>query len=257
MSTYQLQNIQVSYGERTVLKLPELSLHGDRLTVILGHNGSGKSTLMSLLAQQNSPTSGHLQLNNQPLSSYSARQFARQVAFMPQHLPGTSGLTVRELVELGRFPWRGMLGRLRAEDHQAVEQALIDTETVDYADTLVDQLSGGERQRAWVAMLLAQEAPVLLLDEPTSALDIAHQYDLLKLLRQLNRQRGCGIMIILHDLNMALRFADEIVALKKGELVFQGKPEAMSDETQLSNLYNVPIRVLNHPEHNTPIAVIA
>lgn len=254
---YKLENIRVRHGERTVLDLDSLELPTDRVTVILGHNGSGKSTMMNLLAQQNRPTEGQISLHGKKLESYGARQFARSAAFMPQRLPGTSGLTVNELVKLGRFPWRGLIGRWQQEDQVSVTEALQDTDISQYRDTLVDQLSGGERQRAWVSMLLAQNAPLLLLDEPTSALDLCHQYDLLTLLKRLNRERQRGVILILHDLNMALRFADHIVGLKQGKVAFQGSPTEIQDEAALSDLYSIPIRLLQHPEQEAPVAVIA
>ncbi len=254
---YKLDQVKVRHGDRTVLNLEHLELPTDRVTVILGHNGSGKSTLMNLLAQQNKPSEGALTLNGRPVADYSARQFARSAAFMPQRLPGTSGLTVRELVELGRFPWRGLMGRWQPEDSISMTEALADTDISRYQDTLVDQLSGGERQRAWVSMLLAQNAPLLLLDEPTSALDLCHQYDLMALLKQLNRERNRGVILILHDLNMALRFADHILGLKQGQIAFQGSPDEIQNEACLSDLYSIPIKLLKHPNQQAPVAVIA
>ncbi|MCJ0975021.1 ABC transporter ATP-binding protein [Pseudomonas sp. PS1] len=251
-----LQDIEVRRDGRSVLALDALQLEAGSFTVILGHNGSGKSTLMNLLARQFPPDRGRIELDGKPLASYRQRNFAQKVAFLPQHLPDVAGLTVRELVRLGRFPWRGLLARWQPEDEHAIDQALQQTDIAHYADHLADSLSGGERQRAWVAMLLAQQAPLLLLDEPTSALDLAHQYGLMTLLRALNRETGRAIVAILHDVNLAARFADRIVALKGGRCFFDGSPDQLLSGERLSALYDVEIRLVEQPGQARKIAVV-
>ncbi|GAB6389272.1 ABC transporter ATP-binding protein [Stutzerimonas marianensis] len=251
-----LQDIEVRRDGRSVLALDALQLEAGSFTVILGHNGSGKSTLMNLLARQFPPDRGRIELDGKPLASYRQRLFAQKVAFLPQHLPDVAGLTVRELVRLGRFPWRGLLARWQPEDEHAIDQALQQTDIAHYADHLADSLSGGERQRAWVAMLLAQQAPLLLLDEPTSALDLAHQYGLMTLLRALNRETGRAIVAILHDVNLAARFADRIVALKGGRCFFDGSPDQLLSGERLSALYDVEIRLVEQPGQARKIAVV-
>ncbi len=198
-----------------------------------------------------------MQLDDKPLQRFSDRDFARRVAFLPQHLPDVAGLTVRELVRLGRFPWRGLLGRWRAEDHAAIDQALAQTDVAHYADHLADSLSGGERQRAWIAMLLAQQSPLLLLDEPTSALDLAHQYELMGLLRQLNRDSGRGVVAILHDINLTARHADRVIALKQGRIFFDGSPDELLSGPLLSQLYEIDIQLIEQPGSARKIAVVA
>ncbi|WP_434457527.1 ABC transporter ATP-binding protein [Stutzerimonas urumqiensis] len=252
-----LEDIQVRRDGRTVLALDRLQIGAGSFTVILGHNGSGKSTLMNLIARQFAPDRGHIELDGKPLASYGQRAFARKVAFLPQQMPEVAGLTVRELVRLGRFPWRGLLARWQPEDEQAIDRALRQTDITEYADHLADSLSGGERQRAWVAMLLAQQAPLLLLDEPTSALDLAHQYQLMTLLRALNRETGRAIVAILHDVNLAARFADRIVALKRGRCFFDGTPEQLLSAERLSALYDVDIRLVEEPGQARRIAVVS
>lgn len=253
----KLNDIQVRRDGRLTLALDELQLAGDQFTVILGHNGSGKSTLMNLIARQLQPDTGTLQLDGKPLSSFSQREFARRVAFLPQRLPDVAGLTVRELVRLGRFPWRGLLGRWQAEDQQMIEQAMAQTDVEQYADHLADILSGGERQRAWIAMLLAQQSPLILLDEPTSALDLAHQYELMTLLRELNLGTGRGIVAILHDINLTARYADRIVALKQGRVFFDGTPDELLHSPLLSGLYDIDIELIEQPGSARKIAVVA
>ncbi|MDX1654346.1 MAG: ABC transporter ATP-binding protein [Candidatus Competibacteraceae bacterium] len=253
---YELTGIEVSHQGRRVLAIQRLTLAENAFTVILGHNGSGKSTLMGLLARQQSPTLGEIRLEGRPLSSYSQRKLARMIAYLPQRLPEVAGLNVRELCGLGRFPWRGALGRWRPEDHRAVDEALEQTGMSGFAEQLVDDLSGGERQRAWIAMLLAQQAPILLLDEPLSALDITHQLEVLILLRELNTTAGRGILLILHDVNLAARFASRVIALKAGRVVFDAAPERLMEPVSLREIYGVEFDLIQHPRRQIPVAVL-
>ncbi|KKC98759.1 ABC transporter ATP-binding protein [Photobacterium halotolerans] len=247
---FELNNIRVNRGGRDILRIDQLTIDSGAFTMVLGHNGSGKSTLVNLLAGQMAPDEGDILLNQQPLTALSAKALAREVAFLPQKLPEVAGLTVRELVKLGRFPWRGTFGRWQKDDVAIIEAAMRKTGTLRFADNLADQLSGGERQRAWVSMLLAQQSPVLILDEPTSALDIHHQYQLMSLLADLNRDTGCGVIVILHDLNLALRFATHVVALKQGRIAFTGPKDVLLDEPRLSALYETDIKLIDHPVHS-------
>lgn len=247
---YNLSNVEMIRGGRTILSIDSLDIPTTELTVVLGHNGSGKSTLVSLLSGQQDPDSGSVLLNGTALTKRSSKALAKEVAFLPQKLPTSAGLTVRELVRLGRYPWRGAFSRWTNEDESIIDDSMAKTEVTPFANTLADELSGGERQRGWVAMLLAQQSPVLILDEPTSALDVHHQYQLMELLAELNREQGCGIIVILHDINLALRYATHIVALKKGQIEFNGPVEVMLDENKLSELYHSPIKLIDHP---TPI----
>lgn len=253
---YHIENTKVIRSGRTVLDLPALQLSAHGLTVILGHNGSGKSTLLQLLAGHGSPDQGHVLLHGRPLAQWPVRQLARQVAWMPQHLPASTALTVRELVQLGRFAWRGWLRPWRAEDRHWCEQALQQTQTTALGERLLSELSGGERQRAWLAMLLAQQAPMLLLDEPSAALDLAHQYSLLQLLRRLTEQGQCAVVAILHDLNLALRYADRIIALHSGRLWFDGSPGELLQHPQLTGLYGIDLDIVRR-DGKAPVAVVA
>lgn len=251
---FQLSNIQIVRGGRQILGIDQLNIPTNELTVVLGHNGSGKSTLVNLLSGQMSPDKGSVELNGQNLSSLKTKELAKQIAYLPQKLPASAGLTVEELVRLGRFPWRGALGRWNTEDKQIISQAMQRTGVTPFAQALADDLSGGERQRAWVSMLLAQQSPILILDEPTSALDVHHQFQLMALLSELNKTENVGIIVILHDLNLALRYATHIVALKKGQIAFEGKADMLLDEARLSELYESPITLIDHP---TPADTLA
>ncbi len=253
---FAISDLSVDHDGRRVLDLPDLTLGGAPLTAILGHNGSGKSTLLACLARQRRPDRGRVALDGHPLDAYRQRDLARAVAYLPQRLPPVAGLTVRELVRLGRFPWRGALGRWRAADHDAVARGLAETGADRLADQLADDTSGGERQRAWIAMLLAQDAPVLLLDEPTSALDLRHAEEVMSLLRRLSRA-GRRVVVVLHDINLAARHADRIVALEGGRVAFDGGPGAFLDRAVLRRLTGVEMDLLSRPAPHPAHAVIA
>lgn len=222
------------------------------ITALIGRNGSAKSTLLKLLAGQTRPSAGTLHYGGQPLASWTPRALARDMAFLPQVTPPTEGLLLRELVALGRYPWRGALGRLGPEDHAQVAGAIAACGVAHLADRLVDTLSGGERQRGWIAMMLAQGARTLLLDEPISALDLAHQLEVLGLLRDTARARGLSAVIVLHDVNMAVRFCDHVIALRDGAPVLQGPARSLLDPEALMRIYGVRMQILPA----TPLPVI-
>lgn len=252
-----LEDVTFSAGSVSILKPVSLELRPGRMTGIIGPNGSGKSSLVRLVARQQKPTSGTIRLDGRHLESYGERELARRIAYMPQFTPPAESMTVRELVALGRFPWHGALGRFSATDAQKVETALERTELMRFAGRLVDTLSGGERQRAWLAMMLAQDASCLILDEPTSALDIAHQADMLALVRDLTRERDLAALVVLHDINMAARYCDELVALKDGRIVARGAPDAIVVPETLAALYGLPMGIFAHPATGQPLSYVA
>ena len=228
---------------------------GGQVLGLIGHNGSGKSTLLKLLARQVSPTHGSVRLDDRILGTWGDRPLARKLAYLPQNLPPAAGMTVRELVSLGRYPWHGALGRFGDTDTRKTEEAIALTGVEILADRLVDTLSGGERQRAWLAMLVAQNTDCLLLDEPISALDIHHQTEVLSLVRNLSQEKGLGIIVVLHDVNMAARFCDTIIALYTGEMIFQGTPKMLMTPEALQQIYGLPMDVLEHRPTGRLVAV--
>jgi iron-chelate-transporting ATPase len=250
---FEMEGASLSIDGHALLAPTSLSLKRGCVYGIIGHNGSGKSTLLKLLARQAQPSSGTIRYAGTPLEEFGARAFARHVAYLPQQTPVTTGLTVRELVRFGRYPWHGPLGRISPEDHLRVIEAMQLAQVEDLADRLVDTLSGGERQRAWIAMLVAQDSDFVLLDEPTSALDLAHQIEVLRLLRSLSRNRNLGVIAILHDINMAARFCDELIALQKGRIRIQGKPDDLMRGDVLEMVYGIPMEVIRHPASDAPI----
>ncbi|MFD1701617.1 ATP-binding cassette domain-containing protein [Methylopila henanensis] len=256
-AAFELDGVTFAIEGRTLLAPLTAAFAPGRVTGLIGHNGSGKSTLLKLLARQNTPSGGSIRFGGQPIDVWGARAFARQIAYLPQQPPTAAGLTARELVALGRYPWHGALGRVTAADRAAIARALELTDTVGFADRMVDELSGGERQRVWLAMLVAQEARWLLLDEPTSALDIAHQIEVLSLVRKLSVEHGLGVIVVLHEVNMAARFCDELTALRRGALIARGGPDEIMTKARLAAIYEVEMEVIPHPTTGVPVCFAA
>ncbi|WP_420722930.1 ATP-binding cassette domain-containing protein [Hwanghaeella sp. LZ110] len=250
---FDLNGASFRIEDRVLVEPTTLSLTGGRVYGLIGHNGSGKTTLLRLLARQQTVSSGRIDFQGLPLDNWSHRCYARKVAYLPQTPPAAIGMTVQELVALGRYPWHGALGRFTNKDRQKVEEAMVATGVGAFATRLVDSLSGGERQRAWLAMLVAQNPDCLLLDEPTSALDLAHQIQVLDLVRRLARN-GPTVVVVLHDVNMAARFCDEVLAMRGGKLIHGGPPADVVTEASLKAIYNLPMVVLPHPETGDPMA---
>jgi iron complex transport system ATP-binding protein len=254
---FEAQAASFEIDGRQILAPTDLAFREGMLYGLIGHNGSGKSTLIKLLARQQPLSKGAIRFDGKPLGSWGKREFARQVAYLPQHLPTAENLTGRELVEFGRYPWRGLLGRKGADDERQIERALALTHTEAFADRLVDTLSGGERQRIWLAMLLAQGSRFLLLDEPLAALDIAHQIEVLSLVRTLSRDLGLGVIIVMHDVNLAARYCDHLVALHSGKLLEQGPPATIMQPAILESIYGIAMQILTSPRGQHPIAVVS
>lgn len=241
---FQIASLDMSIGDHRILRDINLTFREGEVTALLGHNGSGKSTLLKLLARQQSHSSGQISLLGESFRDTDSRAFARTVGYLPQHPPATDGLTVRELVAMGRYPWKGPLGRYTGEDHLLIDQAIRDTDLAEFSHRIVDTLSGGERQRAWIAMLLAQQTKCLLLDEPISALDVKHQVETLRLIHRLATERDLTVIVVLHDVDLAARFCDRLVALRQGELIADGAPQEIMDAGILESIYGVPMGVL-------------
>ncbi|MBR0646339.1 ATP-binding cassette domain-containing protein [Plastoroseomonas hellenica] len=255
-SLFTLEDATFRVGAATLLQPLRLEIPEGRVIGLIGHNGSGKSTLLKLLARQQPPSSGGISFRGRPLHSWGHRALARAVAYLPQDTPPTDGMLVRELVALGRYPWHGALGRFGAEDRRKVAEAMALTEVEGFAERQVETLSGGERQRVWLAMLVAQDATCLLLDEPISALDIAHQVEVLALIRRLSRERSLSVIVVLHDINMAARTCDEILALKGGHLLMRGSPGDIMAPERLQAIYGLSLGIMPHPQSGEPIAYV-
>ncbi|MFR9701871.1 ATP-binding cassette domain-containing protein [Aeromonas sanarellii] len=253
---FEMKAASFTVNDRQLLHPTSLRFEQGQVYGLIGHNGSGKSTLLKLLARQQPLSYGEILFDDKPLQEWGNRDFARQVAYLPQHLPSAENLLGRELVDMGRYPWRGLLGRMGEADRRQVEKAIELTHTERFADRLVDTLSGGERGRVWLAMLLAQESRFILLDEPLAALDVAHQVEVLTLVKQLSRQLNLGVIIVIHDINMASRFCDQLVALHSGRLLTHGVPDDIMTGETLHAIYGISMEVIRHPAHDHAIAIV-
>lgn len=252
---FSLNNVSLSLQGRTLLQPLTLALPAKRTVGLIGHNGSGKSTLLKILARLQNPTGGDVSFCGKSLSEWGNREFSRALAYLPQNTPPASGMLVRELVALGRYPWHGALGRFSTLDQQKVDEAIELTDIGPFLDRLVDTLSGGERQRVWLAVLVAQDAHCLLLDEPISALDVAHQIEVLSLVQRLSHEKGLGVVVVLHDVNMAARYCDDIIALHFGKLIARGSPDEIMTSQALQKIYGVSMDVITHPATGRQVAL--
>jgi iron complex transport system ATP-binding protein len=251
----QGDDLQVRYGERIVIEGLSLTITHGEITALVGPNGSGKSTLLKALARLLKPSSGTVYLDGAAISRLPTAQVARQLAILPQSPVAPAGLTVSELVEQGRYPHAGPLRMLRRQDYAAMQEALELTAMTDFAHRPLDSLSGGERQRAWIALALAQATPILLLDEPTTFLDIGHQLEVLTLVRRLNQERGLTIILVLHDLNQAARYAHRMIALNEGQIVADGTPIEVLTPALLASVFGVHANIITDPASHTPICL--
>ena len=232
------QNISVSINEKEIVHGISLDIPEGKVTAIIGPNGCGKSTTLKALSRI-LPYKGSVTFKGQEMSTLSQREFAKCLAILTQSPQAPSDLTVNDLVEMGRFPHRGFLGRAGKDDKEHVEWALEQTGVKEMRYRLLNTLSGGERQRAWIAMALAQRPEVLLLDEPTTYLDICHQLEIMQLIGRLNQELGLTVVMVVHDLNHAIMYADHVVVVKAGRLVTSGAPREIITAELLADVFKV------------------
>lgn len=248
------RDLTLRYGERVVSTRLSLDVPDGAFTAIVGPNGCGKSTLLRAFVRLLRPAEGSAAFDGRDVGSYPAKTLARSLAFLPQDPLAPEGIKVRQLVARGRYPHQSLLSTWRPEDERAVAEALRTAEIEDLADRPVQELSGGQRQRVWVAMVLAQQTPYLLLDEPTSFLDITHQYRLLGLLARL-RDEGRTVIAVPHDINQACRFADHLIAMKDGRVVAEGGAADIVDAALMKEVFDLPSVIVPDPVSGTPMVV--
>ncbi|MFJ3957206.1 ABC transporter ATP-binding protein [Arthrobacter sp. NPDC090010] len=255
MPQLDARNITLQYQDKAIVEDLSLSLPEGRITMIVGANACGKSTLLRGLSRLLKPAGGAVSLDGKDIHHRPARELARELGLLPQHPLAPDAITVRELVGRGRYPHQGFFRGAGPEDEAAVQEALEVTGTLELAERPVSELSGGQRQRVWIAMALAQETEVLLLDEPTTYLDLAHQVEVLDVVTELNQRRGTTVAIVLHDLNLAARYAHYVVAMKQGAIVAQGPSREVFTQELVSEVFGLESQVLTDPVSGTPLIV--
>jgi iron complex transport system ATP-binding protein len=251
--TLVAQGLTLGYGDRSVIDALDLTVEPGQITSIVGPNACGKSTLLRSMSRLLAPRAGQVLLDGEAVHRMPAKQLARTLGLLPQSPTAPEGITVADLVGRGRQPHQGLFSRWTTTDDAAVAEALTATQTADLAERSVDELSGGQRQRVWIAMALAQQTDLLLLDEPTTFLDISHQVEVLDLLTDLNRSRGTTIVMVLHDLNLAARYSDHLVALAGGVIRAQGSPAEVLTEQVVLDVFGIASQVIVDPVSGKPL----
>ncbi|ARB39973.1 iron-enterobactin transporter ATP-binding protein [Mammaliicoccus sciuri] len=247
--------ISIGYGDKLIVNELNLEVPDGKVTSIIGPNGCGKSTLLKALSRILNVQTGQVLLDGKNLHSTSTKEIAKKIAILPQSPDVADGLTVGELVSYGRFPHQKGFGRLSKQDKEEIEWALNVTGTHEFKYRSINDLSGGQRQRVWIAMALAQKTDIIFLDEPTTFLDISHQLEILELVQELNREQGCTIIMVLHDINQAIRFSDHLIAMKSGKIVAQGQTEEVLTNEILEEVFNIDAELSTDPRTGKPMLV--
>lgn len=250
-------DLRLAYDQRVIVDELSVDVPDGVITAIVGANACGKSTLLRALARLLKPQRGRVLLDGQEIHTIKTKEVARRLGLLPQSPIAPEGITVGDLVARGRSPHQKLLQQWSQSDEAAVVHALTVTDTIDLADRAVDELSGGQRQRVWIAMALAQETPILLLDEPTTFLDIAHQIEVLDLVAELNERRGVTVVMVLHDLNHACRYADHVIAMRGGAIAASGAPTDVITADLVRDVFGLECIVVDDPVSGTPMVVPA
>jgi iron complex transport system ATP-binding protein len=255
MASLQTKSLTLSYGEQTIIDSLDLDIPKGEITVLLGANGCGKSTLLRSMARLLKPQEGSVLLDGEAIAKLPTKEVAKRMAILPQGPVAPEGLTVLQLVKQGRYPYQSWLKQWSEEDESSVRRALQATRMEEFAERQVDSLSGGQRQRAWIAMTLAQQTETILLDEPTTYLDMTHQVEILDLLFELNEREKRTVVMVLHDLNLACRYAHHIIGLRDQKIYCQGKPEDVVSCDMVQNVFGMVCQVTKDPLFGTPLCI--
>lgn len=247
--------LRSGYAGRVVVDGVDIDIPSGRISVIVGANACGKSTLLKTMARVLAPMSGQVLLDGEEIRSLPTRRLARRLGLLPQQPIAPEGIAVADLVGRGRSPHQGLFRATSAADRRILEASLLATRTEALADRSIDELSGGQRQRVWIAMALAQRTDVLLLDEPTTFLDLAHQVEVLDLLTDLNRERGTTVVMVLHDINLSARYADHIIAMRRGRVVASGAPSEIISSELVREVFDLEADVIPDPVSGTPLII--
>ncbi|SCW55741.1 iron complex transport system ATP-binding protein [Paenibacillus tianmuensis] len=255
MERLYTERLDIAYGERSIVQNLNISIPSGKITALVGANGSGKSTILKAMARMMKPKQGSVFLDGKSIHQQSTKEVAKQLAILPQNPTAPDGLTVSELVTYGRFPHQKGFGSMTKEDREIVRWSIDMTGMEEFYDRPVDQLSGGQRQRAWIAMALAQGTDILFLDEPTTFLDMAHQLEVLKLLEKLNLEERRTIVMVVHDLNHATRYAHNMVAIKRGTVAAVGSPAEVMTPEMLQNVFGIEADIVPDPRTGVPLCI--
>ncbi len=248
-------DMSLSYESAQIFSSLDVSIPDNKFTVIIGPNGCGKSTLLRMLCRLQKPNSGQVELDGADIYSLQPKILAKQIGLLPQRVHAPDGIRVKDLVSRGRYPYQKLFQQWSPEDEQAVIEAMQLTDTEHLSERLIEELSGGQRQRVWIAMVLAQQTPILFLDEPTTYLDIAHQIDLLELCRDLNRRKNFTIVAVLHELNQAFRYADHIILMSEGQVAAQGSPKEIVSSEMIKQVFDLDCMIMDDPISHTPMVI--
>ena len=251
----EIKDLKTGYEDTIIIPKMNLSIPKGKITMIIGSNGCGKSTLLKSIARIIKPMSGEIELNGAQIKTMAPKEIAKRMAVLAQNPIIPSGITIRELVAFGRYPYQKAFRSMSKEDQEIIDWAMQETGVYELKDRNVEQLSGGQRQRVWIAMTLAQKTDILVLDEPTTYLDMAHQLEILKILKQLNEKNKTTIVIVIHELNLASKFADHLIGMKAGELIFEGTPLDVITQDNLRQLYGIEANVKRSEDGQYPICV--
>ncbi|AWK51744.1 ABC transporter ATP-binding protein [Clostridium beijerinckii] len=255
MEAICVKNLSVAYEDNLIIDNMNLSIPKGEISIIIGANGCGKSTLLKTIGRIIKPRTGEIFINEKNIKKQKEKHIATQVAFLPQGPICPSGITVGELVSYGRFPHQKMIGGLSIHDKEIIEWAIEETGLKDFADKEIENLSGGQRQRAWIAMTLAQETDIIMLDEPTTYLDMSYQLEVLEVLERLNKKNNITVVIVLHELNNACRFASNIIGLKQGKIICKGIPKEVITAENLREIYGIDVKLQLSKNGQYPICV--
>jgi iron complex transport system ATP-binding protein len=255
MTKLETRSLTLAYGDQRIIDNLDFTVPEGRITVLIGANGSGKSTLLRSMARLLKPLSGSVLLDGKDIFRSPTKETARKLAILPQGPAAPEGITVLQLVKQGRYPYQSWMQQWSAEDERYVREALEATRMTPFAERAVDALSGGQRQRAWIAMTLAQGTKTVLLDEPTTYLDLTHQIEILDLLFELNEREGRTIVMVLHDINLACRYAHHLVAVKDRGIYAQGEPERIVTAEMIRNVFQLEAHIMNDPIYGTPFCL--
>jgi iron complex transport system ATP-binding protein len=255
MNSITTKNLDIAYEEALIVKELNMKIPHGKITSVIGPNGCGKSTVLKAVGRILKPKNGAVFLSGEDIRTMSSKGIAKKMAILPQTPTAPSGLTVSELIAYGRFPHQRGFGKMTPEDKKIVEWALSVTRLTEFKYREVDTLSGGQRQRVWIAMALAQQTDLILLDEPTTYLDLAHQLEVLELLRDLNREQGCTIAMVLHDLNLAARFSDYMIAIRDGQIIKYGTPEQVMTPAVLQSTFSIDAEIVRDPRAGHPVCI--